>query len=250
MNVQVFFREMDTKQKATFFTYALLAGVGIAAALYFWKTRPSAPLALTGGETHLDERTCTKVSQTEPTPQIPVDSINKPTVVSTKLETQLQADQITTETCFTLEGVEWVVGHRESSAKDHIAEFVKKGESVDNWTELVTSRVYGSDQIRENVCGSPLGVSVMIQSLQNRITMKNSQGAWFKVVYREAREFLVEFFEPGTEATPPELNLYRAVLTHGGVYCFFYATRLVDQFAPESRNSWIDHLSHFRVFLE
>jgi len=145
---------------------------------------------------------------------------------------------------FTLNGAKWIVGHRENSFLEALVEFTKEGETLNNWTEMLTSKYSGGEATREFLCRSSAGVDLLIQNLKHRI--EDVEGAWVKIIFQKPREFLVEFYEPATEEKPPSLHLHKIILSQHGLYSFFYSTRKTP-FSPSERQRWISAVSQFSV---
>jgi len=148
---------------------------------------------------------------------------------------------------FKLNGVEWAVGHRETAFLEAEVEFTKSGETVSNWTEMITSKYSGGEATKEFLCRSPTGVELLIQSLKNRI--EDVHGAWIKIIFQKASEFLVEFYEPADseEEKPASLHLHKIILSQNGLYSFYYSTRKISQFNSSDRQKWISAISQLNV---
>lgn len=129
---------------------------------------------------------------------------------------------------------EWEPGNTRQTRDELLMEFVKKGEKIDNWTELLTMqqfrRARGPSSLRE------------FYESAKQVREKRCPGlAEWTIVEEAEATLLYEWKMIGVcENQPPQSELVRLLLGRNTAYRVAYTTR--SAWTPEIRTRWLEWL--------
>lgn len=137
------------------------------------------------------------------------------------------------------DGRSWIVGSHDANEQQAITEYVPEGETVDNWTELVTiSEFFG---LQEQVTPIQLMTSMMQMAEENCTGVKKnilqSEGTDSVIFEWETQGCKAEI--PGGSA--PEFDISRIIVGKDRIFIMQHASK--KPLPPEKRDQWITIIS-------
>lgn len=142
---------------------------------------------------------------------------------------------------------EWTVGHHASDQNQHITEFVRPNENIDNWTELLTSQV-----IRKSPNAEPIDVFVAhINDEHRKLCPGNFKQ---KVIERSQKEDTEEasiIYEWEMKDCAPNADQHEVAKIIYGKFSIFrlaYVER-TKKLSPEKRQKWINNLKEAKIIV-
>lgn len=136
------------------------------------------------------------------------------------------------------DGRKWEIGHSAESKDQGIREYVLKGETVDNWTELVTVQAFFGLQDKATPEEYMEGMMAELK--------KNCPGAIWDIV-RKGDDDIVFIWQvkdsPGQE---DQYEVDRIISGKNAMYILHYATKKLPV-APEKRDKWIKLLDSAKL---
>ena len=142
---------------------------------------------------------------------------------------------------------EWTVGHQASDQNQRILEFVRPGEKIDNWTELLTSQV-----LRK--AANPVPIDVMVARIHADVAKSCPNGFVQNVI---AQGFPTEIeeasiiYEWKVTKCPPHADQHEVAKIIYGKFSIFrlaYVAKTTN-LAPEKREKWIKDLKDARIMV-
>jgi hypothetical protein len=131
---------------------------------------------------------------------------------------------------FKVEG--WEVGHHQRTGAFGITEFVQPGQTVENWTELLTlqafNRAYAIPSITQQLEDYRRGLAKLCPGLK------------WNVIRQDADEALYEWSISFCVGTTDEHSIGRILQSDHTRYWLSYSSRTV--VTPEQRQEWLDEL--------
>ena len=108
---------------------------------------------------------------------------------------------------------------------------------------MITTKWSGGEETKEILCKSQDGVDALLKGMMDIFEIKTPHGAWIKLISKNEKELLVQYYEPAHEEIPPTINVYRAILTTNGLYSFMYSTKDVNGWNQDQMNFWANQLA-------
>ena len=142
---------------------------------------------------------------------------------------------------FTFEGgtQAWSVGHETGNAVLRVVEFVRPGETIDNWTELVTVQTF-------NKAVDIGSVENQVAEFRRNLTARCSE-ATLEPIPEHAADLLYESRVTNCKVGDDEYNLTRIVEGRANRFIVQYAVRRTKTMTPERRAEWIPKLSAVQI---
>jgi hypothetical protein len=139
---------------------------------------------------------------------------------------------------------QWEVGHEAKDQNQSVIEFVRPGETIKNWTELLTLQVLRKPS-------SPEPIDVLVPKMHQEISTRCPAMKW-NVVHRNFSSDTEEagmLYEWTIKDCPPDSDQHEiARVTYGKLNIFRLAYTVKTSALPrEKRDSWIKELSTARV---
>jgi hypothetical protein len=126
---------------------------------------------------------------------------------------------------------QWRLGYQDSSPALSIREYVLPGETVEAWSELVTSILLR----REDV-----SVKAVFENFKGQI-LKDCPAAKISVIQQSDVDILFEWQHQGCKSFPPQHEIKRITRGPGGILVLSYVAKTTS-LAGERRTSWISIL--------
>jgi len=129
----------------------------------------------------------------------------------------------------------WNVGSEASNDVMRLTEFVKPGETVDNWTELVTIETFNK--------AVNIGTVEAQMDGSRRDLVARCPGSTIEAISGQAATGLYESSVMGGGKSPDEHNITRVLDGHDNRFIVQYAVRGTKTMTPDLRAEWIKNLS-------
>jgi len=135
---------------------------------------------------------------------------------------------------------EWTVGHQAQNQNQIIVEFVRPGEKIDGWTELLTMQVLRKPR-------SPEAIDVLVPKMHQEISKRCPNMTW-NVINRqfssdtEEAGMLYEWAIKGCAPDGDQHEIARVVYGKFNIFRLAYTAK-TPALAPEKREKWIKDLS-------
>ncbi|MCC6758925.1 MAG: hypothetical protein IT395_04790 [Candidatus Omnitrophica bacterium] len=133
------------------------------------------------------------------------------------------------------DGRNWIVGSHDANEQQSITEYVPEGETVDNWTELVTiSEFFG---LQDQITPTQLMTSMM------QMAEENCSGVKKNILQTEGTEsILFEWETKGCKAeipggSAPEFDISRIIVGKDRIFIMQHASKKA--LTAEKRDQWI-----------
>lgn len=123
----------------------------------------------------------------------------------------------------------WEVGHSDSSGGSYIVEYVRKGESVEDWSELVTVLFTATPS-------TPQTFAQSMDFLRHELG-KNCRSFEWSETHRTDSELVVDWRHRGC-AAPAQHVVARFFLSDGGLYSLQYARKTPTALEEETISLW------------
>lgn len=134
---------------------------------------------------------------------------------------------------FALDERDWEVGYQNKTDDMYILEFVVKGQTVDNWKELITFEFFPGLQKRINCEQFAEG---FVEHL--KVTEPKTE---VDVYYAKPNDTLIEWGVNGSKKNPNQDELDRFILGKQGLHVIHYVKKTTELTDAE-RNKWIKFL--------
>ncbi len=137
------------------------------------------------------------------------------------------------------DGRTWIVGSHDANEQQAITEYVPEGETIDNWTELVTiSEFIG---LQDEVTAMQVMTSMMQMAEENCFGVKKnilqSEGTNSIIFEWETKGCKAEI--PGGSA--PEFDISRIIISNDRIFVMQHASKTA--LSAEKRDQWITIIS-------
>jgi hypothetical protein len=132
---------------------------------------------------------------------------------------------------FNFDSRQWQLGYQEATNQGAIREYVLQGQTVEAWSELVTSLFVARND-------------VSIQDLFGNIKDMLSQGCpslSLSTIEQSASSIIFEWRHKGCQGFPPQHEIKRIVQDRAGILSLAYAAK-TEELSEERRRSWISIL--------
>lgn len=139
---------------------------------------------------------------------------------------------------------EWNVGHQARNQNQIVIEFVRPGEKIDSWTELLTAQILRKPR-------APETIDVLVPKMHQEISKRCPAMTW-NVINRQFASDTEEagmLYEWTIKGCPPDADQHEiARVVYGKFNIFRLAyTAKTPALAPEKREKWIKDLSEAKV---
>jgi len=128
----------------------------------------------------------------------------------------------------------WELGYNTKDETQGIREYVLKGETVNNWGELVTAQAFFGLQAKANA-GEFAGNMVMDLK-------KACPDLVWKALKDSPNDVLMEWEVKNCPGQTDQYEIDRIISGENAIYCIHYATKRVP-ISPEMRDKWIKIMS-------
>lgn len=132
----------------------------------------------------------------------------------------------------------WKVGHQASSKNQIMVEFVLDSETVENWTELVTTQLISGLDTKTTIADYIAGTK---QSIENRCPSLK----WNTIRTRET-DAIYEWSVSSCKGVPDQSEIARVFKGVEGIHIVHYAVRK-SAMSPLKREEWIGLLEKARL---
>jgi hypothetical protein len=136
-------------------------------------------------------------------------------------------------------GPDWTVGHHQEFPQERIIELVTAGETVENWTRLLTIQDYNKAFIPAATADQ------MMSGVRARITAQCPNARW-NVIQRTDTTVLYEFKIANCSAAPDQHEIAVFLSGRDNLFRIGYATKLNEMPAAD-RTKWIGVLSNAKI---
>ena len=131
------------------------------------------------------------------------------------------------------DGRGWTIGHRQENGTEILTEYVRPGQTVENWQELVTSTVFHQ--------------AVPIDAFVNRLRSSLAEGCpslvW-NLIQQDQRTAIYEFRDDGCGGFEATSEIDRVTIeSDRRMYRLAYAAKTKGPLAPTRRKEWLDILT-------
>ena len=123
----------------------------------------------------------------------------------------------------------WSVGYNASDATQHITEYVIQPETVDSWSELVTSQVFSDPKHR-------LELASLAKLIRSGFEADCRNFKW-TILEESKSSILYEWSHDGCASYPPQYEVSRIFFCKKGVCHWAYASKLTP-LEEAKRESW------------
>lgn len=137
------------------------------------------------------------------------------------------------------DGREWVLGYQNQEDQGIINEFVLKGESVENWSELMTVQSFWGDRYKDVT--PAIFYDKFVKLLKNQVP-----GVQVKLIEQDPNSVIFEWWMQGND---PQHEWVRVLKDTNGYYVLHYATKKLDQVSKQGP-IWTKLLKEARVVPE
>jgi hypothetical protein len=124
------------------------------------------------------------------------------------------------------------VGNHQQSGSQRLTEYVLPGETVDNWTELVTSTVYLQ----------PVPIEALVDRI-HALMSKDCPSLVWNAIRQDERTAVFEWHDAGCGGYEPQAELDRLTIQRDGLYRLAYAVKMKGPLESERRKQWLDILT-------
>lgn len=133
-----------------------------------------------------------------------------------------------------LDDREWEIGYKAKDDTQGIAEFVLKGETIQNWTELVTAQTFFG--LQKKAAAKDLAQAVIkdIKSI--------CPDAICNIIKNGSKDLLFEWEIKNCPGQEDQHEISRVISGKEGIHLVHYVTKKLP-LSPEKRNEWIKLLS-------
>lgn len=132
----------------------------------------------------------------------------------------------------------WKLGYSAADNKQGIKEYCLIGESVENWTELVTVQAFFGLQ-RSQTAG------IFMSNMLNTVK-KSCPDAMCKVIREAPGDVLFEWEVKNTAGLPDQYEIDRVIAGSNALWVLHYASKKLPV-SPETRDTWIGALEAARL---
>ena len=132
-------------------------------------------------------------------------------------------------------GRAWSIGHQANGARQRLTEYVLPGQTVESWTELVTTTVYHDPS-------HLVPLARFVAQIHASMTSDCPSLVW-NVIQQDEKTAIFEWRDDGCGGFPPQNELARLAVGEEGVYRLAYAIKLKGPLAPDKRKAWLAILS-------
>ena len=129
--------------------------------------------------------------------------------------------------------------HSAGSNVARLVEFVQPGETVDNWTELVTIQTFNKRVDRGSI-------DDFLKNYREEVASR-CPGSSVDVIRRESNSLLYESKIANCPTGPDEQNIGRLLDGHANRFLITYAVRSPKSMTEGRRSTWIDNLSTMSI---
>jgi len=134
---------------------------------------------------------------------------------------------------------EWKIGRQSGDASQRVAQFVTRGEKIDNWTELVTMQT-----LKKEAAGSePL--ETFFKKVSERMT-RDCPGSDWNVVARGEGSILYEWKAQNCKGVPEQHEIGRFLDGKYNRFRISYVKK-VKTLPPEERDKWMKVISEASI---
>lgn len=140
---------------------------------------------------------------------------------------------------------EWTVGNQTSDQNQRIIEFVRPGEKIDNWTELLTSQVFRKPS-------NPEPIHALVARMHARDAKACSNGFVQNVIaqgFRTETEEASIIYEWKSQKCPPQADQHEVAKIIYGKFSIFrlaYVAK-IEKLAPKKREKWVKDLKDAKI---
>lgn len=129
----------------------------------------------------------------------------------------------------------WRIGYQSSDSKQAIREYVLNGETVDNWTQLVTSHFVVAKESFEAM------VKTVTEALKRKCPSSR-----VSVIEQSHDSVIIEWQSPPCGNEPPQHEIRRLKPVYGGLLSLAYVQK-TRELSADRRNSWLSILHLAKV---
>ena len=135
------------------------------------------------------------------------------------------------------DGREWKVGYQNGNQRDLISEFVLPGESVQNWTELLTAHVHFSDK----------DLTTLLTVMRDQLSA-GSKDFKFSILEDKPTSVAFEWSHKGSGQWPAQRECKRIMRGTDGLYTLSYAVK-ESSFSQVHYDKWKENIMKMQLGL-
>lgn len=128
---------------------------------------------------------------------------------------------------FTFDSRSWQLGHQDADDGTSFREYILQGETVENWSELVTSLLLSTD----------MAPKALVETFKNQGS-QNCPSYRSTTIEESATDALFEWRHKGCRGYPPQHELKRITRVERGLLVLSYVMK-TEQLPDEKRSSWL-----------
>ena len=131
---------------------------------------------------------------------------------------------------FTFDGRIWEIGNQWENIeeKQKVIEYVLNGESVENWSELVTSS--------QVVLSGQVTLDNYIETIQSMLS-KDCPSLKWDILKRDGNNVILEWRHKGCHGFPPQDNISRITKVGNNIYMLSYVMK-TEELSNDKREKW------------
>lgn len=137
-----------------------------------------------------------------------------------------------------IDTTKWKLGYSAANNEQGLKEYCLIGESVENWTELVTVQAFFGLQRRQTA-------GMFMSNMLNTVK-KSSPDAMCKVIREAPGDVLFEWEVRNTAGLPDQYEIDRVIAGSNALWVLHYASKKLPV-TPETRDTWISALEAARL---
>ena len=137
-----------------------------------------------------------------------------------------------------LDGRQWRVGHQAANEQELLSEQVLKGESVKNWTELLTLLiVYEPD----------VDIQRLVKAMQGQLAA-GSKDFRTAVIHSRRDDVMFEWSHKGSGRWPAQREIKRVMRGTDGIYVLSYSVKELS-YSPKMYETWRKNIAGAKLGL-
>lgn len=142
---------------------------------------------------------------------------------------------------------EWKIGNQTSDQNQRIVEFVRPGEQIDNWTELLTLQTLRKSNHTESIDAFVAHVTSDVANLCPKSFEQNVIAKGFQTDTEEA-SIIYEFKLQNCRPHADQHELAKVIYGKFNIFRLAYVAK-TKKLSPETRERWIKSLKDARILV-
>lgn len=137
---------------------------------------------------------------------------------------------------FSFDGRSWRLGHQQGSEDENVTEYVLPGETIQNWTELVTASKFALKS------AAKVSLDDYVANIKKGLSADCTSLVW-KIIKSSPNDTILEWSHQGCRGFPAKCNLSRVGKTENNIFILSYVVK-TDQLPDDKRSQWLEILGN------